>query len=94
MEWNAKDGNLDRDLSAYRALYDLGLIDCAVLTTRDYHSILELASIDLRDEDAVRRLKSTTTTNIQKLRPRLTRGDAGGCPVLGVAITRDTWDGR
>lgn len=93
VEWNAKDGNLDRDLSAYRALYDVGLIDCAVIITRDYASILQLAEIDLQDMDAVRRLKSTTTTNIQKLRPRLSRGDAGGCPVLGVAITRDTWDG-
>ena len=29
VEWNAKDGNLDRDLSAYRALYDAALIDVA-----------------------------------------------------------------
>lgn len=92
VEWNAKDGNLDRDLSAYRALYDVGLIDCAVMITRDFQSILDLAEHDLHDMDAYRRLKSTTTTNIQKLRPRLTRGDAGGCPVLGVAISRETWD--
>lgn len=93
VEWNAKDGNLDRDLSAYRALYDNGLIDAAVMITRDYHGILELARHDLGDEGAYRRLKSTTTTNIHKLIPRLTRGDAGGCPVLAVGITRDTWDG-
>lgn len=31
---------------------------------------------------------TTTTTNLEKLEPRLTRGDAGGCPVLAVAITR------
>lgn len=93
VEWNAKDGNLDRDLSAYRALYDVGLIDCAVLITRDFDSILDLATIDLQDMDARRRLNSTTTTTLQKLRPRLTRGDAGGCPVLAAAISRDTWDG-
>ena len=34
VEWNAKDGNLDRDLSAYRALYDAALIDVAVIITR------------------------------------------------------------
>lgn len=27
IEWHAKDGNLDRDLAAYRAFYDTGLID-------------------------------------------------------------------
>jgi hypothetical protein len=26
VEWNAKDGNLDRDIGAYRALYDAGLM--------------------------------------------------------------------
>lgn len=31
IEWNAKDGNLDRDIGAYRALYDAGLIDGAVV---------------------------------------------------------------
>lgn len=29
VEWNAKDGNLDRDIGAYRALYDAALIDGA-----------------------------------------------------------------
>lgn len=94
VEWNAKDGNLDRDLSAYRALYDVGLIDAAVIICRDFDGIMDLARIDLQDEDAMRRMNSTTTTTIQKLTPRLTRGDAGGCPVLGIGITRETWDAQ
>ena len=32
-EWHAKDGNLDRDLAAYRSLYDAGIIDVAVIVT-------------------------------------------------------------
>lgn len=94
VEWNAKDGNLDRDLSAYRALYDMGLIDVAVIITRDHQGIRELAGFDLESEDAHRRLGTTTTTNLVKLEARLTRGDAGGCPVLAVGITRATWAGR
>lgn len=94
VEWNAKDGNLDRDLAAYRALYDLGLLDVAVIVTRDHRSIRDLASTELDSEDAARRLGTTTTTNLEKVTPRLTRGDGGGCPVLIVAISRATWAGH
>ncbi len=93
VEWNAKDGNLDRDLAAYRALYDLGLIDVAVIVTRDHAAIRDLAGTTLGSEDAFRRLGTTTTTNLAKLEPRLTRGDGGGCPILAVGITTATWAG-
>ncbi len=83
VEWNAKDGNLDRDVSAYRALYDAGVIASGVVLTR--------TMTDLRDLGVKlgrpRFLATSTTTNLGKLEPRLTRGDAGGCPLLAVAIT-------
>ncbi|MCD1144568.1 restriction endonuclease [Kocuria sp. LUK] len=94
VEWNAKDGNLDRDLAAYRSLYDLGLIDAAAIITRDHQGIRDLCSEDLKSEDAYRRLGTSTTTNLEKVKPRLTRGDAGGCPVWVVGITRSTWAGK
>src|SRR5688572_18645289 len=84
VEWNAKDGNLDRDIGAYRALYDAALIDAAVLITR---SQIDLRALALRLDSNSSKFNTTTTTNIDKLRPRLTRGDAGGCPVLAIAIT-------
>jgi len=98
LEWNAKDGNLDRDLAAYRALYDAGLIDGAILVTRTIDDLRELGySIRLKagmDEKASRNVLSTsTTTNTKKLLPRLQRGDAGGCPVLVAAICKRTWEG-
>lgn len=94
VEWNAKDGNLDRDVNAYRALYDLGLIDVGVIITRDHEGIRQLSGKDLGSEDAHRRLGTTTTTTMNKLQSRLSRGDAGGCPVLAIGITRATWAGR
>lgn len=81
VEWNAKDGNLDRDIGAYRALYDAGIIDGAVMITRTQEMR------DLATALGVKRFDTTTTTNLDKVTPRLTRGDAGGCPVLVVAIT-------
>jgi hypothetical protein len=82
VEWNAKDGNLDRDLGAYRALYAVGIITAGVIVTRHYGEMRELALKLGRDA-----FGTTTTTNLEKLEPRLTRGDSGGCPVLAVAIT-------
>lgn len=81
VEWNAKDGNLDRDLGAYRALYDSAIIDGAVMITRTQEMRALATAL------GVKRFDTTTTTNLDKVLPRLTRGDGGGCPVLVVAIT-------
>lgn len=95
VEWNAKDGNLDRDISAYRALYDAALIDMGVLISRtlDLRDLARRVGVarGMADAAARRLLNTTTTTNDRKLIPRLTRGDAGGCPVLAVFISPDTF---
>lgn len=96
VEWNAKDGNLDRDIGAYRALYDAGLIDGAVLLTRTHDDLRDLARELSRaagqNEGQVRsRLSTSTTTHLGKLESRMTRGDAGGCPLLAVAISARCW---
>ena len=83
VEWHAKDGNLDRDIGAYRALYDAAIIDVGVIITRSHKDIRALA-IRLGREKG---FNTTTTTNLEKLEPRMTRGDAGGCPILAIAIT-------
>lgn len=94
VEWNAKDGNLDRDISAYRSLYDAALIDVGVLVTRtlelrDLGRELGIAA-GMSPEQAKRILNTTTTTNREKLLPRMTRGDAGGCPLLAIFICSAT----
>lgn len=97
LEWNAKDGNLDRDIGAYRALYEAGMIDVAVLVTRTLTDLRDFAArvrmqAGMTEEEARKALNTTTTTNLDKLLPRLTRGDAGGCPVLAVAISSKTYE--
>lgn len=46
VEWNAKDGNLDRDLAAYRAWHEAGLIDAAMIITK-YREDLLLKACEL-----------------------------------------------
>ena len=82
-EWNAKDGNLSRDLAAYRVFYEQGIIDCAVLITRTQDGLRALAI----EMGAATKFATTTTTNLTQLLPLMQRGDAGGCPLLAVAIT-------
>lgn len=96
VEWNAKDGNLDRDLASFRALHEAALIDVGIIVTRDQertkyaaNTIAELAGrirYNAKGERIIL-LDTTTTTNLEKLVPRLERGDGGGCPVLVIAIT-------
>lgn len=94
VEWHAKDGNLDRDIAAYRALYDAGIIDGGVMVTMNRTDMREWAIALLGDPlpDGKKNTKfgTSTTTNLEKVTPRLTRGDGGGCPILIVAVCRRT----
>lgn len=88
IEWNAKDGNLDRDVGAYRALHDADIIGAGVMITRTMTDLRDLGHRLGRE----RFLQTSTTTNLGKLEPRLSRGAAGGCPVLAIAITARCYD--
>jgi len=105
VEWNAKDGNLDRDLSAYRAWHEAGVISAAVLITQDRIGLKALAEEIWADYQATlppaeRHAKlpidlgTSTTTNLEKAALRVRRGVMGTCPLLIVAATRATWNGR
>lgn len=105
VEWNAKDGNLDRDLSAYRAWHEAGVISAAVLITQDRLALKELANEiwgqyqgTLPEADRNSRLPidlgTSTTTNLEKAALRVRRGVMGTCPLLVIAATRATWNGQ
>lgn len=104
VEWNAKDGNLDRDLSAYRAWHEAGIISAGVLITQNRVALKELAeriwseyqnTLDdnLRNPKLPIDLNTSTTTNLEKAALRVRRGVMGTCPLLIVAATTQTWDG-
>lgn len=105
VEWNAKDGNLDRDLSAYRAWHEAGVISAAVLITQDRLPLKDLAQelwndyqntlpAQYRNPKLPIDLNTSTTTNLEKAALRVRRGVMGTCPLLVVAAARATWNGR
>jgi hypothetical protein len=87
VEWHAKDGNLDRDIAAYRTLYDSQIIDCAVMVTM---TRMEMRAWALDLDPTTTKFSTSTTTNLEKVTPKLTRGDGGGCPILIASICRRT----
>jgi hypothetical protein len=82
LEWNSKDQTFDRDLYAFRAFHEAGVVGAAVLVTRSE----ELNQV-------FRRLNvlgkyGASTTWMGKLLYRLKAGRNGGCPVLIFGITK------
>jgi hypothetical protein len=87
VEWHAKDGNLDRDIAAYRALYDAGIVDGAVMVTM---TRADLRAMAVALDPTTKKFGTATTTNLTNTISRLTRGDGGGCPILVASICART----
>jgi hypothetical protein len=100
LEWNSKDQTFDRDLYAFSAFSQCGVIDVGVLLTRstELDSVFRaLGSALKRDGTAelkkngnprlVHEKYGASTTHMGKLLYRLNAGRNGGCPVLVLGIT-------
>jgi hypothetical protein len=101
MEWNSKDQTFDRDLYAFSAFFQCGVIDVGVLVTRSESLnpvFRALGDALKRDGVTIDLAKSgkpkqtyqkfgASTTWMGKLLYRLNAGRNGGCPVLVVGIT-------
>lgn len=105
VEWNAKDGNLDRDLASYRSWYEAGVISAGVIITKDRLALLALAERIWSAHQATLPpgqqgakipidLTTSTVTAFDKAQLRVRRGVMGSCPVLIVAANEATWNGR
>lgn len=109
LEWNSKDQTFDRDLYAFAAFAQCGLIDAGVLITRGESlnkvikslgpALKKDGSVETRASGAPRPTKDkfgASTTWMGKLLYRLNAGRGGGCPVLAVGITPkciEDWSG-
>ncbi|TXI47638.1 MAG: restriction endonuclease [Lysobacter sp.] len=81
LEWNSKDQTFDRDLYAFRAFHEAGIISAAILLTRS-------ASLNpVFKQLGIMSKYGASTTWMGKLLYRLRAGRHGGCPVLVLGIT-------
>lgn len=83
LEWNSKDQTFDRDLYAFRAFFDCGIIGVGVLVTRGASLTPYLEGMG----PEIKRKYGASTTWMGKLLNRLETGRSGGCPVLAFGIT-------
>lgn len=81
LEWNSKDQTFDRDLYAFRAFHEAGVISAAVLLTRSGELNDVFKSLGVMSK------YGASTTWMGKLQYRLKAGRNGGCPVLVLGIT-------
>lgn len=101
LEWNSKDQTFDRDLYAFSAFFQCGIIDVGMLVTRSKSLnpvFRALGDALKKDGESIDYAKSgkpkqtyqkfgASTTWMGKLLYRLNAGRNGGCPVLVVGIT-------
>lgn len=100
LEWNSKDQTFDRDLYAFSAFSQCGVIDAAVLVTRSASlnpvfrqlgpALKKDGSIEYKSPGVPRPTHEkygASTTWMGKLIYRLNAGRNGGCPVLAFGIT-------
>ena len=81
LEWNSKDQTFDRDLYAFRAFHEAGVISAAVLLTRSESLNTVFKSLGIMAK------YGASTTWMGKLLYRMRAGRNGGCPVLVLGIT-------
>lgn len=81
MEWNSKDQTFDRDLYAFRAFHETGIIDCGIIMTRSI-------SLDPLFKDlGIMAKYGASTTQMGKLTTRVNARRQGGCPLFIIGIT-------
>jgi CRISPR-associated protein Csd2 len=80
LEWNSKDQTFDRDLYAFSAFSQCGVIDAGVLLTRSEALNTVFKAMGLMNK------YGASTTWMGKLLYRLNAGRNGSCPVLAIGI--------
>lgn len=92
LEWNSKDQTFDRDLYAFSAFSQCGVVDVGVLVTRSaelnpvFRSLTALNKSGNDTGSPLHPKYGASTTWMGKLLYRLNAGRNGSCPVLAFGI--------
>ncbi|MBL8575825.1 MAG: restriction endonuclease [Mesorhizobium sp.] len=86
LEWNNKDPFFDRDLNNFRLLFDLRICEVGVVVTRAT-SLQAWLNANHKTFGKQPGTYSVSTTHMDKLKPKIVGGGAGGCPVMIFAMT-------
>lgn len=92
-EWNSTKENFDRDLHAFRAFHEFGLISAVVIVTRSdklnavLNKVPQFNKAGDETAETVRAKYGVSTTWMNQLLNRLNAGLHEGCPVLVLGIT-------
>jgi hypothetical protein len=99
LEWNSKDQTFDRDLYAFSAFAQCGVVDAGILVTRSVElnpvfralgPALDRNGNEEKKKNGNPRMTyekyGASTTWMGKLLYRLNAGRNGGCPVLAIGI--------
>ena len=81
LEWNSRNGTLDRNLLAVRTFFDYDKVSVGVVVTRS-----ESLNSLFRQLGVLKKY-GPSTTHMGKLLRRLEAGAGGGCPLLIFGIT-------
>lgn len=89
LEWNSKDQTFDRDLYAFSAFNQCGVIDVGVLLTRGFSLEPIVRNYPIKE---VAKKYGASSTWMGKLLYRLNAGRNGSCPVLAFGIRPECID--
>lgn len=81
IEWNNKDPFFDRDLNNFRLLHELRVLSVGIIITRSTELQTIFNQLDKGSS------YGTSTTHMEKLKPRIDGGGGAGCPILVFGIT-------
>jgi hypothetical protein len=88
VEWNNKDPFYSRDLNVFRLLHELDEISVGVIITRADELQEIFDGLVAEDGKPVGDKYGPSTTHWSKLIFRVDNGEAGGCPLLLIGITK------
>lgn len=87
LEWNKKDIDFDRALTAIGAFNEAQIVNVGIVITRGTQLSETFKRIYTPDGKSISKKYGTSSTWMGRLLPRIEARQAGNCPILAIGIT-------